>query len=594
MRAGQREFFESVSALGDYWTSPSAVRVLQPARHFSSAISSIPDHLEVIANEVRKVAGQASDYQSRLARLETELANAESFIARSVDVFTHLSFNPEETVQRFEHQQQVIVGLRREIVLINQQWLDLCAGLNASVSAVVGVIGAASRQSLTTADLGLNYPPGFAAVLGRFFSSGQLDADLTDPDGSLSPEKIAQIWSDMTEADRKALMSFAPELLGNMDGIPFDVRYEANRLALTNMLVAEDDPNGAIHRRFQQFLLPDGGVDASRQILLFDPRGDGRVAEVFGDLTAATSVSILVPGMGSTLNNFTSGVASDAKKLWNNDATLATIAWTGYDAPAGFEKGRQAIEVASDEQAKAGAKLLHRCVDGLKVYSDAKITAIGHSYGSLTVGEALKDGMQVDTVAFIGSPGVGVDRISEFPPGAATRFFSAEVHGDPVAELERFGDSPVDPDFGAFVFDVGTGDALNPIKRHSEYFDDGIAIDNLRLIVRGGQPTEDTPYAVEYVLEPLEDLNEGANGVVDWAQKAVDIPLLDQPIDFLIDADQAAGKVMFRAVSVVVEEAGTYAQDAGEWALDTAEDAGEWAWDKADDVADAVTFWDND
>jgi len=44
-----------------------------------------------------------------------------------------------------------------------------------------------------------------------------------------------------------------------------------------------------------------------RQFLAFDPRGNGRVVEVFGDLGAADRIVVLVPGVATRADNFQLG-----------------------------------------------------------------------------------------------------------------------------------------------------------------------------------------------------------------------------------------------------------------------------------------------
>ena len=86
-----------------------------------------------------------------------------------------------------------------------------------------------------------------------------------------------------------------------------------------------------------------------RQFLAFDPRGNGRVVEVFGDLGAADRIAVLVPGVSTTANNFNTGLddvrdrapAVQARALYDAAARrlpgqhVAVIAWLGYDAPQG-------------------------------------------------------------------------------------------------------------------------------------------------------------------------------------------------------------------------------------------------------------------
>jgi hypothetical protein len=262
-------------------------------------------------------------------------------------------------------------------------------------------------------------------------------------------------------------------------------------------------------------------------------------------------------------------VSKDAEKLWRGSGPgTAVIAWTGYDAPAGTEQGLQAIEVASPRQAEVGGRALHSFLDGVQLQSDAAVTLIGHSYGSLTVGKALSDGAQVTNVVFIGSPGVGVDHIRDFPEGAAEHFYAGEVKGDPVAALQHFGDDPTDPDFGTTVFDAGPGDSANPMARHSEYFDDGAAIDNLVTISTGGTPTAGHMTFTEHLLEGTEDAADGVHDVIDFGQAVNHVPFFDDEIDQAIDAAQSGVDSVRDTGAAVVETGGHLVEDGVGWLQD--------------------------
>ncbi len=430
---------------------------------------------------------------------------------------------------------------------------------------------------------------------------GQGSGGLTPPSGG--PDVVAEWWTSLDPSQQDELINGNPSLVGNLDGVPFAIRVEANQLYMQQLLDGEADPSGPMHQLIGQFVDPaTGKIDPNRKILVFDPSGDGKVAEVFGDITTASHLAIIVPGMGSTAYNF-SGVSEDAKKLQETaGAGTAVIAWTGYDAPAGTEQGVKAIEVASDAQAKAGGLLLQQFVSATKQEYSGDITIVGHSYGSLVVGQSLLAGTTVNNVVFIGSPGVGVNNVEGFPPGAADRYFAGEVDGDPVAQLERFGDAPTDPDFGATVFDAGNGNSLNPLGRHSEYFDDGDAIGNLATIIQGSEPSGGSTAPIEMVMEINEDVRDVGNAAVDRAQQIVDVPFVDDQIDAVIDGGQAVGDGVYRVGSIVAEEVGHYAQDGAEWVGDAVVDGAQavggavvdgagWVGDRADDVGDAISFW---
>ena len=113
---------------------------------------------------------------------------------------------------------------------------------------------------------------------------------------------------------------------------------------------------------------------------------------------------------------------------------MSTIAWIGYDAPQvpGWENPGKSLsgawEVSNDDAAKAGARDLARFYDGLGASHEgapAHLTAIGHSYGSLTTGLALQEpgNHGVGDAIFDGSPGVAASTAEQLnlAPGMSTR-----------------------------------------------------------------------------------------------------------------------------------------------------------------------------
>src|SRR3954471_9379345 len=158
-----------------------------------------------------------------------------------------------------------------------------------------------------------------------------------------------------------------------------------------------------------------------RHFLFFDPAGDGRAAEVFGDLGTASRVAILVPGVDSTLADFDRGLGGVARRapgvqgrtlyeqLSKRDRDVAVVSWLGYDRPGGV-----GLAAATEGRARAGAKRLTTFVrDVLRQRPDATVTLIGHSYGSLVAGLAARDLPEVTDVIALGSPGMGVRRAAD-------------------------------------------------------------------------------------------------------------------------------------------------------------------------------------
>jgi len=402
---------------------------------------------------------------------------------------------------------------------------------------------------------------------------------------SATPQQVAEWWQGLTDEQRRAILASSPGVIGNLNGVPFEVRYEANRAYMQEVLDAEASPDGPMHRLLRQFTDPSGRIIGpptadkcsliTHQIILFDPSGDGKIAEVFGDMSVAENVVVVVPGLGSTVANFGS-IQGDARALQAAAGRdTAVIAWTGYDAP-------NLSEVGTDAMAKAGAAEFSSFVAAIREESTGNVIALGHSYGSLVVGEALKSGLQVETVIFIGSAGVGVDSVAEFPSGAADHYFAAEIPGDFVANFQHFGESPTDPDFGAQVFDAGHEGGT--FTHHSHYIKPGQGMDNIVQIVHGGEPSTVSAAPIDYVIEPLEDVSQAIDRTVDWVQARVDLPYVDNAVDSAVDGAQTRLEKMSNALETAVE----FVDDT---ATNTASAAGTWVADKAQKVGDALTFW---
>src|SRR5664280_2644394 len=209
-------------------------------------------------------------------------------------------------------------------------------------------------------------------------------------------------------------------------------------------------------------------VGRGRHFLAFDPRGSGRVVEVFGDLGAADRIAVLVPGVSTTAHNFNTGLddvrdrapAVQARALYNATRAaapgqhVAVIAWLGYDAPQGV--GRDA---AREELARAGATSLDRFTQDLAIMRpNARLTLIGHSYGSVVAGLAAASlPAQVKDLVVVGSPGMGVSRVADLHTSA--RVWAGQSPQDWIEWLPGFqvwgaghGTTPTTPGFGDSVF----------------------------------------------------------------------------------------------------------------------------------------------
>ncbi|RSN18125.1 hypothetical protein DMC63_19370 [Streptomyces sp. WAC 05977] len=147
-----------------------------------------------------------------------------------------------------------------------------------------------------------------------------------------------------------------------------------------------------------------------RQILRFDPSGNGRIVELVGRIEPGTrNVGLFVPGVNTSFDNFQS-YADLGKSLVAADATgrTAMVVWADGVFPQNV-----VTEGPAAHYAQTMAPDLKAFGDELRGQIDSHagpgvvVTAVGHSYGGATVGLAEQLGLRADQVLHVESAGMG-------------------------------------------------------------------------------------------------------------------------------------------------------------------------------------------
>ncbi|MEV7868364.1 alpha/beta hydrolase [Streptomyces sp. NPDC088124] len=319
------------------------------------------------------------------------------------------------------------------------------------VGGTAGWASGSAQQAVT------GPPPGSAA----WRADGSLGRALPDP-GSASPYEVASFFRALTPGQRADLTRRHPSVVGNLDGVPVALRYEANALTIR----AAHDP------RYGRLAAP------GRRILAFDPRGRGLVAEVYGDLTAARHVAVVVPGSDIDAGSFDraedpygtpAGMAASLRRA-TRDRT-AVVAWAGYTTPVGV-----GLDAATGDLAEAGARRLARFTQGLAAAGTAKPSLFCHSYGSVVCGLAAHEVNATDIVV-LGSPGMRADDVADLRTEA--RVWAAKDPSDWISKVPNVefaglghGPDPAAAEFGARRVPAATAEG------HTGYFVPGT--DSLR------------------------------------------------------------------------------------------------------------------
>ncbi|MFI6009243.1 alpha/beta hydrolase [Streptomyces sp. NPDC051243] len=305
------------------------------------------------------------------------------------------------------------------------------------------------------------------------------------PDADSSPTRLARFFASLTDQQRGTLAIRYPLAVGNMNGAPVELRYRANRIALGE---ARDVERKRMHdkgltpegqreagRRMHRF---EDMMQADRHILAFDPEGSGRAAEVFGDLTKAERISVVVPGVDTNLLTFQRttrkysapvGMAQSlyaAERAASPSTRTAVIAWADYTSPDGL-----GIDSATAMRAASGAVRLNALVRALP--GSSPVSLFCHSYGSVLCGLAAHTlPRRVADIAVAGSPGMRVEKASQLRTSArvwAMRDADDWVQDVPYLELGGLGhgEDPVSAVFGARVLSAWKA------KGHGGYFEPG-------------------------------------------------------------------------------------------------------------------------
>jgi hypothetical protein len=290
----------------------------------------------------------------------------------------------------------------------------------------------------------------------------------------------------VTSGPAHAAISFSPlPKLPALSAASLTERYDLNRTAMAKAAdEAEFGGDPALAHALHNLAVP------GRDFLSFDPNGDGRGIEVVGDLVHAKRIAVVVPGAGNTLSNFDSvkGPGVGAEALYHQaqelgaGKSLAVIGWLGYDPPA-----VDSMHIAMLGHADSGARALKAFLAQIRTVNTAPVTLLCHSYGSVVCGQAASH-VKVTDIAVFGSPGMGVGSVSDL--NTTARVWAGRGTSDGIADVPHvqvdllgvsvgFGDDPVDPAFGARLFDAGKGG-------HSDYLRTGdTALRNLALIAMG-------------------------------------------------------------------------------------------------------------
>ncbi|MFJ7997246.1 alpha/beta hydrolase [Streptomyces sp. NPDC096310] len=269
-----------------------------------------------------------------------------------------------------------------------------------------------------------------------------------------SPAERRAWWAGLTPEQREEYRAVYPDVIGNLDGIPAETRDMANRDNLQLLIGKLEGQNSeAAQSQLAGLKSIDGQLRADPQpgvppmyLLGIGDQGNGRAIVSFGNPDTVKNVSAYVPGLGTALDE--SFAKNDVQRARDTavgaaayDESSAAIVWLGYDAPQlPAEQLADNAGVMFDRDARAGAQAYNKFMAGISATNqntDPHVTAIGHSYGSFTVGQAAQQSGGIpgaDDIVLLGSPGTGADSAKDLGVGKGHVYVGA-ADNDPVTMM---------------------------------------------------------------------------------------------------------------------------------------------------------------
>ncbi|MGX5695402.1 putative T7SS-secreted protein [Agromyces soli] len=397
-----------------------------------------------------------------------------------------------------EEARQLMLAAQRTAAAEAQVAQDKLAGRAKQLDGLNDTI-LSPLKTTTAATVSLS--SGVAALLRRSSTTELLMLLYTQPEllTRLTPEEAAAWWQGLggsfdAEGNylpslvQSSLILAAPAVIGNLNGLPYGARDQANRIWLEQQLAAARtaaEPYSSIPMRGPapgaveaetrlaalQNILDTLNTDAPGERFLIALTGDvPPLAQIaVGNLDTAQNVSYLIPGM-NTFTTDMDGWTTAAQNLYNqlhdlnSTGSFAVVAWVGYETPPVPVMGGLDFGVMTGDYARAGADRLATDLAGFNAATsghDATLNVVAHSYGTTTSATTLAENdLGITNYVMVGSAGIepavgGADAIYADHVYAAQADDSYPwVSGDPWAWQGRLGsgrDNPIEDAFGATV-----------------------------------------------------------------------------------------------------------------------------------------------
>ncbi len=450
------------------WHGATADAARDSAAHIKLTLSNHAEECTRVAAAAHKASAEVADLKYRLSSIKAEAGKAQLSINEQTGAVT--SKATVLTVEMKKQQDAVKADVESRI----RQLVADADGVDRDLATAIQTADGASPGPTPGGGPAPNLPK--------------------PPPAQAKPDELKKWWDGLTPQQQTDYIAHDPAAI-DRDGIPADIRDAGNRIRLPHELaVAEstlNDAKGRESKYWEQVNTNPGSIESlgdppgdlvraqaryddltgirsalyptnsdgsprainpkdRRSLILLDTTSNPR--HVFGaigigDVDNATHVGVTTGGVGTNAASLP-GMADEATNLrhttrdiltWSHDPdpeSVATVAWVGYEPPAGMDD----LRVINDSLAKAAAPHLTGFFNGLGVTTEnpnQQITAFGHSYGSLVTSLALQGGTPVTDVVFYGSPGLELPHASDLHLAPGGHAYYEQTPDDPIRGVQH-------------------------------------------------------------------------------------------------------------------------------------------------------------
>ncbi|HEY1571095.1 MAG TPA: alpha/beta hydrolase [Pseudonocardiaceae bacterium] len=461
-----------------------------------TAPTSVSDSFRVTAAALTEAAGDLNSQASQLSGLAGQISGA----TLTSQAFGQLPQSGQ--VARAHNSTMTTNG--QTVTTAGKQTTTIATGLTNSANGYTQAdqTVAGWYKSLLAGQTPGNQLPALGRSTGGAFAS-QIAANRTNVQTALT-----------SELDNQTKLQYQLTQLQQQDQ-----QFPPNELGQTVNAAQESQLADQITQSQQKIALYQDILTNNRQIIAFDPSGNGKIAELTGTIGPnTTNVGVLVPGLGTGTADFNQ-YAHDAAGFVSADPNghLAMVTWANGNFPQNLPQATDPgyAQAAAPDLASFSHQLRDQIDTQVGAGNNVQVTVAGHSYGAAVVGLAEQNGLDANRTMYIEGAGMGHDVWAPtdlHDMQSTVQRFSMTAPGDPIGlsqGVQLFGlGHGADPDTFPGVTDLATGtlpngQTLSGLSAHNGVFTQGsTAWQNMFGVFTGG-PTTPAPVTPPLTPDPM-------------------------------------------------------------------------------------------